>query len=65
MQYVFEVNAMSCKHCVAAITQAVQYLDPQARVRVDLEEKKVHIESAQPRQVLADAMAAEGYAVVG
>lgn len=63
MKQVFDVQGMSCNHCAKAVTQALQRLDPQAQVQVDLAGKKVEVESAQPRQALAQAIAAEGYAV--
>ena len=63
MKQVFDVQGMSCNHCAKAVTQALQQLDPQAQVQVDLAGKKVEVESAQPRQALAQAIAAEGYAV--
>ena len=31
----FEVQDMTCGHCVSTITQAVQALDPKARVQAD------------------------------
>ena len=36
---VFNVQGMSCGHCVKAITQALQAKDPAASVRVDLAAK--------------------------
>ena len=63
MKQVFDVQGMSCNHCAKAVTQALQQLDPQAQVQVDLAGKKVEVESAQPRQALAQAMADEGYTV--
>ncbi|PTT89539.1 copper resistance protein CopZ, partial [Pseudomonas sp. HMWF005] len=36
---VFNVQGMSCGHCVNAITRAVQAKDPAASVRVDLAAK--------------------------
>ena len=63
MKQVFDVQGMSCNHCAKAVTQALQQLDPQAQVQVDLAGKKVEVESAQPRQALAKAMADEGYTV--
>jgi copper chaperone len=41
----FEVNDMSCGHCVSSITKAVQALDPGAQVQVDLGAHRVHIQS--------------------
>ena len=63
MQQVFTVQGMRCGHCVKAVTQAVQQLDAQARVQVDLDAQKVTVESRQPREALAQAIADEGYAV--
>lgn len=63
MSQTFQVQGMSCGHCVRAITQAVQQLDPQARVNVQLEQGKVEVDSAQPREAIAKAIAEEGYQV--
>ncbi len=63
MKQVFDVEGMSCNHCAKAVTQAVKQLDPQAQVQVDLASKKVEVESAQPREAIAKAIADEGYAV--
>ena len=63
MKQVFSVQGMRCNHCAKAVTKAVQQLDPQAQVQVDLEGKKVEVESTQPRESLAKAIADEGYAV--
>jgi len=58
---VFNVQGMSCGHCVKAITQALQAKDPAASVRVDLGTKEVGVESAlTPEQVIA-AITEEGY----
>ena len=51
---VFNVEGMSCGHCVKAITQAVQAKDPAASVRVDLAAREVGVESAlSAEQVIA------------
>ena len=63
MKQVFDVEGMSCNHCAKAVTQALRQVDPQAQVQVDLAGKKVEVESAQPRQALAQAIADEGYTV--
>ncbi|MEY2840707.1 MAG: hypothetical protein RJB60_3006 [Pseudomonadota bacterium] len=57
------VSGMSCQHCVKAVTQAVQALDPHASVVVDLPTGQVSVSStASPEQVKA-AILDEGYAV--
>lgn len=42
----FEVQDMTCGHCVSTITQAVKTLDAQARVQIDLARHRVDIEPA-------------------
>jgi copper chaperone len=58
----FLVNDMSCGHCAAAITRAIQAVDQGARVEVDLDRKRVRVEpvSADARAVMA-AIAEAGY----
>ena len=43
---VFEVNDMTCGHCVSMITKAVKQTDGAARVEFDLASKRVQIEPA-------------------
>lgn len=57
----FNIPNMSCGHCVKAVTEAVRSVDPQARVEVDLAGKHVKVESGQPREPLARALAEAGY----
>lgn len=63
MQHLFQVTGMSCGHCERAVKQAVQKLDPQAQVKVNLASGQVEVESAQPRALLAQTIADEGYNV--
>nr|WP_297352427.1 cation transporter [uncultured Caldimonas sp.] len=63
MNQTFQVQGMSCGHCVRAVTQAVQQLDPQAKVNVQLEQGTVEVDSNQPRAAIAKAIAEEGYQV--
>ncbi|CAI8923120.1 copper chaperone [Pseudomonas sp. IT-P253] len=58
---VFNVEGMSCGHCVKAITQAVQTRDPAASVRVDLAAKEVGVESALTADQVIAAINEEGY----
>jgi copper chaperone len=57
----FEVPAMSCGHCVKAITQTLTELDPAAQVSIDLPTKKVTVQTAQDREKVAAALAEAGY----
>lgn len=43
----FQVNDMSCGHCVGAITKAVKAADPNAQVQIDLATHRVQIEPSQ------------------
>jgi len=61
----FQVDDMSCGHCVAAITRAVKDADRDAQVQVDLGTRRVSIEPAQAdAQALADAIREAGYTPV-
>lgn len=60
---VFNVQGMSCGHCVRAITQALQAKDPAASVRVDLAAKEVGVESALSAEQVISLISEEGYAV--
>ena len=57
----FTVPDISCGHCVAHVTEAIQAVDPQAQVKVDLGSKQVEVETGQPREVLAAALVEAGY----
>jgi copper chaperone len=57
----FNVEAMSCGHCVSAVTQAVKSLDPQAKVEVDLATHKVRVESTRDEAAVAQALSDAGY----
>ncbi|MFL1528614.1 heavy-metal-associated domain-containing protein [Pseudomonas sp. O230] len=60
---VFNVQGMSCGHCVKAITQALQAKDPAASVRIDLAAKEVGVESALTADQVIAAISEEGYEV--
>lgn len=63
MNQIFEVTGMTCGHCEKAVTQAIRQLDPHAEVKIDRSQNKVEVQSQQPRDALAKAIAEEGYAV--
>jgi copper chaperone len=60
---VFNVEGMSCGHCVRAITQAIQARDPAASVRVDLAAKEVGVESALTPEQVIEVIGEEGYGI--
>jgi copper chaperone len=53
---------MTCGHCVKAVTETVQRLDPAARLSFDLPQHKVSIESGAAPQHIVEALTEEGYA---
>jgi copper chaperone len=57
----FEVKTMSCGHCVRAVTQAIQEIDPGAGVEIDLATGKVSVASERSRKELAQAIREAGY----
>ena len=58
----FEVNDMTCGHCVSTITKALQAVDPGARVQIDLAAKRVQIEPTEADEAeLSDAIKEAGY----
>jgi copper chaperone len=63
MNQTFTVTGMTCGHCEKSVVQALQQVDPQAQVTIDRAQNRVQVESTQPREALAKAIAEEGYAV--
>jgi len=59
----FNVQGMSCGHCVKAITQAVQARDPAAEVQVDLGAKTVQVQSSLSVDTVVEVIKEEGYEV--
>jgi copper chaperone len=63
MNQTFQVQGMSCGHCVGAVTKAVKTLDPQAEVKVDLASGRVEVQSQQEAAAITRAIEDEGYKV--
>jgi len=57
----FTLPAMSCGHCVQAITRALQAIDPLAQIRVELDSRHVSVESARDAAEFARALDEAGY----
>jgi copper chaperone len=58
----FEVNDMTCGHCVSTITKALKAVDPGARVQIDLAAHRVQIEPTEADEAeLSDAIKEAGY----
>jgi copper chaperone len=61
----FEVQDMTCGHCVSSITKAVRAIDQGAQVTADLATHRVQIEPAESdRTQLSDAIREAGYTPV-
>ena len=61
----FQVNDMTCGHCVSAVTKAVKGIDPAAYVSVNLATKRVEVDSAAADvRSIKSAIAAAGYTAV-
>ena len=61
----FEVNDMTCGHCVSTITKALKAVDRDAKVAIDLASHRVQVESnAADADELADAIKEAGYTPV-
>ncbi|RKS85115.1 copper chaperone [Orbus hercynius] len=60
------IDNMSCNHCVKVITKAINDIDSQAKVTVDLAKKEVAIDGGTLSQEVAiNAIDAAGYQFVG
>lgn len=60
---VFNVQGMSCGHCVRSVTQAVQAGDPQAGVEIDLSKGEVRVQSELAAEHVAQLIKDKGYPV--
>ena len=63
MNQIFTVTGMTCGHCEKAVLRAVKQADPQAEVTIDRAANRVDVVSDQARELLAQAVAEEGYEV--
>ena len=63
MNQTFTVTGMTCEHCEKAVTRALKNTDPLAEVKIDRPANRVEVQSEQARELLAQAIVEEGYAV--
>ncbi len=57
----FEIQAMSCGHCVQTITQTITALDPAAKVQAELPTHRVRVETTLPRAQVERALREADY----
>lgn len=57
----FEVNDMTCGHCVGAVTAAVEGVAPEAIISIDLAGHAVRVEGAGDIDAVEQAIRDAGY----
>lgn len=60
----YQVDDMSCGHCVQAITAAVKGVDPAAQVAIDLQSKSLEVATTAAGSAVRDAIREAGYTPV-
>jgi copper chaperone len=61
----FEVNDMTCGHCVSTITKALKATDKDAKVAIDLASHRVQVEpTSADAEELAESIKDAGYTPV-
>ena len=58
---VFNVQGMTCGHCVRAVTNAIKGEDPAAEVQVDLGKGEVKVQSQLAAEHIIGLIVEEGY----
>ncbi|ABE45405.1 Heavy metal transport/detoxification protein [Polaromonas sp. JS666] len=57
----FDLQSMTCSHCVNAAAKAVKSAAPDAKVEVDLPNHKVSVETQVDRETVVAALSEAGY----
>ncbi|MDI1267852.1 MAG: heavy-metal-associated domain-containing protein [Polaromonas sp.] len=57
----FNLPDMTCGHCASTVTKTAKLVDPKSKVDVDMNTKKVKIESTEDRSDFVDALTEAGY----
>ena len=58
---IYNVSPITCAQCVRTITQALQAIDPGARVHVDVAEGTVDVDGALDSDTVIATLALHGY----
>jgi copper chaperone len=58
---VFNVQGMTCGHCVRAVTNAIKGEDPAAEVQVDLSKGEVRVQGQLAAEHIIGLIVEEGY----
>lgn len=59
--YEFDIPDMSCGHCAATVTKAIQSVDPAARPEIDLPAHKAKVQTDKAPEALLSALDEAGY----
>lgn len=59
----FQVNDMTCQHCVKSITAAIEAIDAVAQVHCDVAQHEVSVTSTQSENAVKQAIIDAGYTV--
>ncbi|AZS19343.1 MULTISPECIES: heavy-metal-associated domain-containing protein [unclassified Caulobacter] len=59
----YTIENMTCGHCVATVTKAVQGVDANAIVRADVAGRSLEIDTGATSEIVSAAVAAAGYRV--
>ena len=65
MSMTFDVDGMSCQHCVANVKKAVEAVDGVNGVEVELDPGKVTVEGSAEAEAVKAAITSAGYTVRG
>lgn len=60
----FHIETMTCGGCARGVTRAIHAVDPAAEVQADPTSRKVEVKTSAPREALAAALTAAGFAPV-
>lgn len=61
LDLLMQVEGMTCDGCAAAVRRAIQRLDPDARVAVDLDHGRVAVTTTAQAPSVAEALTGAGY----
>ncbi len=57
----FQIENMTCGGCAKGVTKAIHSVDPQARVDIELTQKRVKIESLADQNAMVAALESAGF----
>jgi len=61
---IFKTEGMSCGHCVASVTEAINSIDPNAEVQVSLGTQEVRVATQKTIEEIAQAITEAGYPIL-